>query len=575
MLKTGETTIEDLFRGQHFFIPKYQRYYSWTEENYKQFLDDLLDIYKSNNSYFYGTLLLMFINKNDYEIVDGQQRITTLYIFLKILIDSLSDINNKNHYLDLYIKSKDSNGNEYHKLTVQEEEFFLNLIDNNRRNSQDTNSKKNYCNAYDYFYNKIQSFSDNDKVKIINKINDTKILLYIVIDECDATGVFETNNNRGRSLSNIDKIKNFLLHILYKKTENFSSDREYLLNYNDKFSSMFKDIAILDDDVAEDSVLQYSYIANNNWTEKEDYQNIVDSIKTLMLETKIDDLKDTIMNYVNNLKEDFDNAVEIYTNKNFIEFKELKYIRHIANFMPLLLKTYKYDTSKEKENFKDILHLCLIFSYRVWNIGNIRSNAGQSKIFRLAREFNGDFTTLKDNIIERMKRYCDDDTFLKCFEANDFYEKYNSNEKNYLFYKYENYLREKSYFQPLPIEDLFNNNESTKFTIEHIVAQNNIEEQRIITKKLQLRINTDDDKFKKEYLHSIGNLTLDPKSSNSSKGKKDVEDKTKEYFVYAPLMCQNELIDYNVGENTNEWTIESINKRKENILKFIKETFII
>ena len=144
-----------------------------------------------------------------------------------------------------------------------------------------------------------------------------------------------------------------------------------------------------------------------------------------------------------------------------------------------------------------------------------------------------------------------------------------------MFYKYENYLREKSYFQPLPIEDLFNNNESTKFTIEHIVAQSNIEEQRIITKKLQLRINTDDDKFKKEYLHSIGNLTLDPKSSNSSKGKKDVEDKTKEYFVYAPLMCQNELIDYNVGKNKNEWTIESINKRKESILRFVKDTFII
>ena len=144
-----------------------------------------------------------------------------------------------------------------------------------------------------------------------------------------------------------------------------------------------------------------------------------------------------------------------------------------------------------------------------------------------------------------------------------------------VFYKYENWLREKAYFQPLPVEDLFNSIKSTKFTIEHIVAQSNIEEQKIITKKLQLGINPDNHKFKKEYLHSIGNLTLDPKSSNSSKDKKDIEDKTKEYFIYAPLMCQNELINYNVGKNKNEWTIKSINKRKENILKFVKEIFII
>ena len=68
--------------GPQFIILKYQRYYSWTEENYKQFLDDLLDVYKSNNNYFYGTLLLMSVDKNNFEIVDGQQRITHYIFFL-------------------------------------------------------------------------------------------------------------------------------------------------------------------------------------------------------------------------------------------------------------------------------------------------------------------------------------------------------------------------------------------------------------------------------------------------------------------------------------------------------------
>lgn len=220
MLKTGDTTISDLFKNTHFYIPKYQRFYSWTKENFKQFWADLKDACSSENNYFYGTLLLMKKNKSDtdYEIVDGQQRITTLYIFLKILIENLKDINKRNYYSDLYIKAKDLNGNEFHKLTVQEDEFFINLIDNNKRNGQNTNSKQNYCKAYDYFKKEIVLFKDDDdKIKLINKINGTKILIYIVENECDATGVFETNNNRGRTLSNIDKIKNFLLHVLYKK----------------------------------------------------------------------------------------------------------------------------------------------------------------------------------------------------------------------------------------------------------------------------------------------------------------------------------------------------------------------
>lgn len=91
---------------------------------------------------------------------------------------------------------------------------------------------------------------------------------------------------------------------------------------------------------------------------------------------------------------------------------------------------------------------------------------------------------------------------------------------------------------------------------------------------IELNIQLDLDirsKFDKDYLHSIGNLTIDPQSANSSKGNNDVLIKISKYFVRAPYKCQNELQDY--LEKDEKWTILSIEKRREKIIGFAKKTW--
>ena len=76
-------TILGLFDSSQksYEVPVYQRAYSWEEPNWKTFLDDLLEQIQGHNNYFFGNLLLEVISKNrKYEIIDGQQRITTLSI---------------------------------------------------------------------------------------------------------------------------------------------------------------------------------------------------------------------------------------------------------------------------------------------------------------------------------------------------------------------------------------------------------------------------------------------------------------------------------------------------------------
>ena len=76
--------------------------------------------------------------------------------------------------------------------------------------------------------------------------------------------------------------------------------------------------------------------------------------------------------------------------------------------------------------------------------------------------------------------------------------------------------------------------------------------------------------FKENYLHSIGNLTIDPISANASKSNQNFADKNQKYFCKAPLMAQNELIDF-LNDETGQWDTVSISNRLEAIRLFALE----
>lgn len=73
-----------------FEIPVYQRAYSWEKDQWQTFLNDLLEQIEGENNYFYGNILLETVKKDvKYEIIDGQQRLTTLTIFIRSILNVL------------------------------------------------------------------------------------------------------------------------------------------------------------------------------------------------------------------------------------------------------------------------------------------------------------------------------------------------------------------------------------------------------------------------------------------------------------------------------------------------------
>lgn len=92
-------TIYQLFNEppKKFIIPVYQRAYSWEEKQWETFLNDLLEQLEGQNNYFYGNILLEKIDISNsqkiekFEIIDGQQRITTLSIFMRAFLNILKE----------------------------------------------------------------------------------------------------------------------------------------------------------------------------------------------------------------------------------------------------------------------------------------------------------------------------------------------------------------------------------------------------------------------------------------------------------------------------------------------------
>ena len=114
-MENGQKRISELFDGRKIFkIPQYQRAYAWEEQQLKDFVEDI-ENQKPGRNYFFGTILFQEQERSErfeiIDIVDGQQRITTLIIFMKLLLVEHKKAGNdvtmlENTYIRTYNRDK-------------------------------------------------------------------------------------------------------------------------------------------------------------------------------------------------------------------------------------------------------------------------------------------------------------------------------------------------------------------------------------------------------------------------------------------------------------------------------------
>ncbi|MDN4715998.1 HNH endonuclease family protein [Vibrio parahaemolyticus] len=392
---------------------------------------------------------------------------------------------------------------------------------------------------------------------------NSRVLVYSVQDTAEATLIFETTNDRGKGLTNLEKIKSFLMYKSYISSEETPED---LLNsIRSRFSDIYKEYEKYESKIAEDSILQYHFIAHQKWNAKE-YQQYVSKVKSKINKFIVNKKNDKALHFIDKysveLKESFLTVHDILKSK-IPELRDIFILSRTGNFWPLLIKTYKLDKTENKSNFINIVKLLEKYSFRVYAVNQNRGNTGQSKLYSFARDFDGDYQELENKLKAIIRSYSSNKIFVSNMSDEWIYDWMTTRDLSYFFWKYENYLRttKQPKSSPMSEEEFITKDSKFKLSIEHIASQT---PNKSIVKDSSILPEVDEE-FEEEFLHCLGNLTIDPQSSNSSKGNKIFEDKNEKYFIRAPFKTQNELDSFVIN---NEWSRESIALRKQKLIDF-------
>jgi hypothetical protein len=225
-------------------VPSYQRAYAWEEEQLKQFISDMLEM-EGRRDYYYGHFILEnIINSNDknYEIIDGQQRITTLILFLMVC-----KLYMNNEFLDTYINKFE---------TVDYDKKYLKLIQEGIKDSEKnwdfssfgiyetdnyTLSIQRILFALNFFKKLFQDNKMLQKNKIdsyIETFMNASISTHITKSKAIAVQIFELQNSRGVKLNLIEKVKAKLMKGIYLNADSENKD-EIICKIQDNFSKIY------------------------------------------------------------------------------------------------------------------------------------------------------------------------------------------------------------------------------------------------------------------------------------------------------------------------------------------------
>ena len=242
--KPDEKNIRSLLKSScQFVIPRFQREYSWDKKNYKEFFEDMINnlvVVEGNikdEQYFLGTMLFVgnFTEKPDkpIEVIDGQQRLTTITILFSVLSDRFRELGEDtlSKQLFKYIMTTDDDGNKVRILQSKSSYPYFVYYIQDRKKTIDTlpNTEEENCikETYEYF---LQQTSENALKKLLKKRMGDDIVQsfsYIEIlkalrdqvlgctfisiaaaDKDQANKIFAILNAKGKRLAYIDLIKN-------------------------------------------------------------------------------------------------------------------------------------------------------------------------------------------------------------------------------------------------------------------------------------------------------------------------------------------------------------------------------
>ncbi|WQY88303.1 DUF262 domain-containing protein [Helicobacter pylori] len=583
-IESEDSYLQDILKDKLYYqIPIYQRPYQWTEENCEKLLDDLFFNYEDDREgdYFCGSLVLVKSDPRSkteiYDIVDGQQRLSTFILLAKVLATLYSErLDPTKSKSQEYLQESWSDRHE-HKGKKKKKRLDFDLVG--------SSAKKDFQDALDFFDDLDASKGENSKSngssksknnylknaiclkdylekKEIEDIDDFIEWLYsnvvfitITCPDADkALRIFNVLNARGLALNATDIFKGELLKKLTEEKE------------QEELATRWEDLRqkCLDNGFAMETLFsQYLvYLEPKTSREKMDKR----------LNTQFDKLQKSPLEYLDGV-EDFYNAyceiLEIQDrHAHLLSYKDDDYL-HVILCASLL----HHYSDQDIEALKELL---VKFYYQDWVAGQTKSTRSQTccNIIIALREKK----SIRDIASIVVKKYLDDKNITQRFKENlqdsNLYTK---------FYFAGKSVKKNSWLKPILILVEYSMSDDPK--PKRIQMDKNLHIEHILPQQPGSSSQWVKDFSEEErglYTHSLANLTLLGGKINSQASNLDFKDKKKIYMgeeiklnkkkPFKVMTCYKMTID--VAQYT-EWTPKSLEKRKEELIKIIESVLTL
>ncbi|WRA27867.1 DUF262 domain-containing protein [Helicobacter pylori] len=238
-----KTTIKEIFQEEGYSIPNYQRDYAWKDKNFRDLwenLEEAIEYSKKGQGHFIGTMVVTKNedNKKLYDIIDGQQRTTTIFMLLHVLANKQNEKDKQETRKYLYQK-----GELKLEVAPQNQSFFKTLLEAaekgniSQKKMQTPKGKQNLFEVLKAILDKVSKLSEegvNERLEVLLK------MVLMRLEEPDpgrAIRTFQSVNDRGVPLLLLDKLKSLLIY--YSNT--FCDGKRGLDQFiNDHFGEIFK-----------------------------------------------------------------------------------------------------------------------------------------------------------------------------------------------------------------------------------------------------------------------------------------------------------------------------------------------
>ncbi len=597
MANLDQSNIYSVFRDCVFFVPDYQRGYSWEERQWGDLIKDL-ELLPPGKDHFFGTLVLRssqktFKDEEDnlvpaFEIIDGQQRLTTVAIFMNAIYQEMISLKSFNktpdglrkNYLYFPLKS----GEDKPKLVLNRDcqEYFENQVLGLHMGvnvgGPSIRAHRRLRQARVYFEDRLRELRTKAQAdypehldQLYRKVAEgLKLIVYIVDDEMDAAGlIFEAMNDRGRQLTQMDLVKNYILY-LSSRLE-FDGDYPLRETINKTWTEVFERLAQIDDrnETHEESLLRYHWVMaysgsmssvdSRTIKEKFDQRSYLNADRQLFedLSTYLNTFRQAAIAYRDICRPDHSDSFKDFRvelrPKIVQASQKLVRLGVLAAFFPLLLAV-RYKSLNSGEDYLQMVEACERFAFRVYRWQGRQSRTGQSTIYWLAHRFfigERSFPRLLQEINSLALDYCSEARFIERFtrQTEDWYAWAGI---KYFLYEYELYKAgQAGVLVRMPWEQV--ERARKEDTIEHILPRN--PEPGYWTERFSPEAH-------QRWVGDIGNLTLT--YENNSLGNKPFPQKKGQPGQPRCYASSSVLIEREIAGFV-DWTPAEIEQRRVQI----------